>query len=126
MAHILVIDDDTELRGLLRNILERAGYEVHEATNGRIGLELQRQLNADLIITDIFMPEMDGTEFIMEIRDEFPYVEVIAMSGGGNVMGVDFLKLTENLGAFKAFHKPFQKHELLLTVRSILSKKAYS
>ncbi len=106
MARILVIDDDTQLRGLMRRILERAGHEVHEASNGRIGLELQRQINADLIITDIFMPEMEGTEFIMVIRAEFPHVEVIAMSGGGNVGDVDILELAKNLGAARAFHKP--------------------
>jgi len=126
MARILVIDDDIQLRGLLRSILERAGYEVYEAANGRIGLELQRQLNSDLIITDIFMPEMEGTELLMGLRDEFPQVEVIVMSGGGNVHDVDFLELAENLGAFKAFQKPFRKHDLLMTVRSILSKRVYS
>ena len=120
MARILVIDDDTQFRGLLRSILERAGYEVHEAGNGRIGLELQRQLNADLIITDIFMPEREGTELIMGVRDEFPHVEVIVLSGGGNVHNVDFLKLAENLGAFKAFQKPFRKQELLMAVENLL------
>ncbi len=121
MARILVIDDDTELRGLLRNILERAGYEVHEATNGRIGLELQRQLNTDLIITDIFMPEMEGPELIMSIKDEFPHVEVIAMSGGGNVMGVDFLGLAKNLGAARSFQKPIEKNKFLLAIDNLLN-----
>lgn len=121
MARILVIDDDDQFRGLLRRILERAGYEVHEAANGRIGLELQRQLNTDLIITDIFMPEMEGTEFIMAIRAEFPHVEVIAMSGGGNVMGVDFLGLAKNLGAARAFQKPIERNKLLTAINNLLN-----
>ena len=56
MAHILVIDDDSSIRTLLRRVLESAGHEVMEASNGRIGLDVQREAPADLIITDIFMP----------------------------------------------------------------------
>ena len=82
MVRILVIDDDNSIRNLLRRILETAGHEVIEASNGRIALDMQRQKPAELIITDIFMPEKEGTEFIMDMNEEFPAVKVIAMSGG--------------------------------------------
>ena len=120
MARILVIDDDSTLRALLRRFLEKAGHEVAEAANGRIALEMQRAKPADLIITDIFMPEKEGTEFIMDMSDEFPKVKVIAISGGGSIPDVDFLKLAKNLGALKTFKKPFSQQEILAAVEELL------
>ena len=121
MARILVIDDDTSLRKLLRRFLEKAGHDVVEAANGSIALDMQRENPAELISTDIFMPEKEGTEFIMDMSIEFPKVKVIAISGGGNVEDVDFLKLAKNLGALKTFQKPFKKKELLAAVEELLS-----
>lgn len=121
MARILIIDDDSSLRRLLRRFLENAGYEVADASNGRIALEMQRNNPADLIITDIFMPEKEGTEFIMDMSDEFPKVKVIAMSGGGNIADVDYLNLAQNLGALRTFQKPFSQRELLAAVEELLS-----
>jgi len=120
MARILVIDDDSSLRTLLKRFLEKAGYEVMEASNGSIALEMQRKTPADLIITDIFMPEKEGTEFIMDMSVEFPNVKVIAMSGGGNVANVDFLNLAKNLGALQTFQKPFNQKEILAAVKELL------
>jgi len=120
MAQILVIDDDDSLRTLLRRVLEGAGHEVFEASNGNIALEMQRENLVDLIITDIFMPEKEGTEFIMDMSEEFPQVKVIAMSGGGNVAEVDFLNLAKNLGALKTFQKPFKQADLLAAVEELL------
>ena len=120
MARILVIDDDANLRTLLRRFLERVGHEVDEAANGRIALDRQRQNPAELIITDIFMPEKEGTEFIMDISKEFPEVKVIAISGGGSIADVDFLKLAKNLGALRTFQKPFKQEEILLAVEELL------
>ena len=121
MAHILVIDDDSSIRTLLRRFLENAGHEVIEASNGRIALDMQREAPADLIITDIFMPEKEGTEFIMDMGDEFPTAKVIAISGGGNVEDVDFLDLAKNLGALKTFQKPFKQADLLAAVEELLN-----
>lgn len=120
MARILIIDDDDTLRTLLRRFLEKEGYEVMEASNGNIALEMQRENPAELIITDIFMPGKGGTEFIMDMSVEFPKVKVIAMSGGGNVADVDFLSLAENLGALKTFQKPFNQADILAAVRELL------
>jgi YesN/AraC family two-component response regulator len=82
MARILVIDDQEPIRSLLRIILEGAGHEVLEASNGRLGLELYRERSANLIITDIVMPEMDGLELLLELTRNFLNVKVIAISGG--------------------------------------------
>lgn len=121
MARILIIDDDSKIRSLIRRFLEKEGYEVAEAPNGSIALDMQRKNPADLIITDIFMPEKEGTEFIMDMSVEFPKVKVIAMSGGGNVADVDFLQLAQNLGALKTFQKPFDHKELVAAVKELLN-----
>ncbi len=115
MARILVIDDEQPICTLLRVALESAGHEVMEAHNGRKGLELYRQQPADLIITDILMPEMNGLDTILELIHEFLDVKVIAMSGGtdrGN-----FLNTAKLLGARQTLQKPFSMEKLLNAVR---------
>jgi len=67
MATILVIEDQAPLRTLLRTVLERAGHEVREAPNGRLGLAVYREKPADVVITDILMPEMNGLDMILEL-----------------------------------------------------------
>ena len=88
MARILVFDDDQEMRDAVRAILEEAGHEVEEAPDGEHGLHLFREQPSDIVITDIRMPAKTGNEAIMELRREFPYVKIIAMSGGGTVGAV--------------------------------------
>ena len=117
---ILVIDDDVKLRDLIRRFLESVGHEVLIAENGEVALEIQRQTPADLIITDIFMPQKEGTEIIMDLSVEFPKTKVIAMSGGGSVTNVDYLQLAENLGALKTFQKPFKLDDLMAAVDELL------
>lgn len=121
MASILVIDDELHIRGLLRKMLEREGYEVIEAPNGRVGSRVYRESPTDLIITDIIMPEKEGIETKMELRRDFPGVKIIAMSGGGTSMaGTDCLHLAKVLGARETLSKPLNMKELLLAVRNVL------
>ena len=79
MPTILIIDDEELVRVLLRSALEEAGYEVTEATNGRQGLELYRNKQTDLVITDILMPELNGLDMLLELTREFLYAKVIAI-----------------------------------------------
>ena len=120
MKRIIVIDDDVEILKLLQHFLEGAGYETFVALNGNIGLEIQRETPVDLIITDIFMPEKQGTGLLMEVRKEFPQTKVIVMSGGGASEHVDYLELASLLGAIEVFQKPLDLQELLNTVKSII------
>jgi len=115
MATILVIDDQEPIRVLLRQVLEGAGYEVLEASNGRRGLEVYRERSADLIITDIVMPEMDGLELLLELTRSFLNVKVIAMSG--SLASEGSLNVAKLLGARQTFQKPLEMGELLSAVR---------
>jgi len=115
MARILVIDDDELIRSLLRMTLEGAGHEVLEASNGRLGLELYREKSADLIITDIAMPEMNGLEMMLDLTKNFLNAKVIAMSGVLESEGQ--LKVARLLGARQTFQKPFDMGKLLGAIR---------
>lgn len=119
MATILVIDDQEPIRSLLRDALEGDGHEVLEASNGRLGLELYREQSADLLITDIVMPEMSGLEMMLELTRSFPNVKVIAMSGGLEREGG--LNAAKLLGARQTFQKPLDIGELLDAVRDDLA-----
>jgi len=121
MARILIIDDEEQFRQMLRQMLEHAGYEVIEAADGEQGEQLYRQQPTDLIITDIFMPEKEGIETIIEMKHEFPDVKIIAMSGGGRNNGLRYLKHAEHLGADRIFEKPFGRQELLSAIAEILN-----
>jgi two-component system, response regulator, stage 0 sporulation protein F len=114
MATILVIDDQDAVRTLLRTVLERAGHEVTEAPNGRLGLAAYRARPADLVITDILMPEMNGLDMILELTRAFLNAKVIAISGAPDTQNaLDAAKL---LGARHTLHKPFSLDALLKIV----------
>ena len=115
MATILIIDDEATIRVFLRTALEAAGYEVTEAVNGRVGLALYRHQPADLVITDILMPELNGLDMLIELTREFLHAKVIAISGArGEENVLDVAKL---LGARQSFQKPFSLPQLLDAVR---------
>jgi len=121
MARILIIDDENEIRGLYRRILESAGHEVTEAGDGDEGIRLYREMRHDLVITDIIMPEKEGIETIMDLCRDFPDTKIIAISGGGQAMpGSTCLNLAKRLGAASTLAKPFSKQELLEAVEAVL------
>ena len=119
MARILVIDDQEPIRALLRIALEGAGHEVLEAANGRLGLELYREQSADLIITDLVMPEMNGLEMMLDLTRNFLNVKIIAISGGLASEGP--LSAAKLLGARQTFQKPFDMEHLLSAVQDDLA-----
>jgi DNA-binding NtrC family response regulator len=120
MAQILIIDDDDHARAVLRQALERAGHSVLEAADGREGLRVYCVSPAEIVITDILMPEQNGLETIMALRKEFPDVKIIAITGGGKTGRMDFLYVAERLGALYTFHKPFELRELMDAVHELL------
>ncbi|MGE0644875.1 MAG: response regulator [Nitrospira sp.] len=119
MPSVLVVDDQDQVRQLIRETLESAGYEVDEARNGKEGLDRYRAKSADLVIMDILMPDQDGLEAIMMLRREFPDSRVIAMTGGSEMIGiVNVLDVAKMLGARQILHKPFELNVLLERVAS--------
>jgi CheY-like chemotaxis protein len=120
---ILVIDDEDLIREVVKEMLEAEGYAVSTAANGKEGLRLYRKELPDLIITDIFMPEMEGIETIRELRSVTRDVRIIAISGGGERGMISFLAYAKRFGAIKTLEKPFLREELITTVREVLAEK---
>ena len=117
---MLVVDDDAGIRNFLRMLLELEGYEVATVGNGIEALDAQRKNPAAIVVTDIFMPDGEGMETIVQLREEFPQVRIIVMSGGGAYRGADYLKLARELGAVRALKKPFPPQELLDAMREVV------
>lgn len=122
MSRILIIDDEAMIRDLLVKILEREGYETVTASGGKDGIKIHRENPADLIITDLIMPEKAGIETIMELRRDFQDVKIIAMSGGGKIDSETYLQIAKTMGAIETIAKPFDLRELLKTVQELLEQ----
>ncbi|MCB2180433.1 MAG: response regulator [Desulfobulbaceae bacterium] len=120
MANILIIDDEEQIRNLLKRVFGKLGHTVVTAENGSVGLKILHQEVFDLVVTDIFMPEKEGMETIMEIKRDFPSVKIIAMSGGDR-SGIDFLPMTKALGASNCISKPFSNEEIVKLFESVLA-----
>mgnify|MGYP002063671442 CR=1 FL=1 len=103
-----------------KRLLEAAGYGVQEAANGEEALRLQHDAPADLIITDILMPEKEGLETIRDLRRDYPEIKIIAMSGGARMGPEAYLQLAESLGAERCFTKPIPREELIATIHSLV------
>ncbi|HHL35368.1 MAG TPA: response regulator [Desulfobulbaceae bacterium] len=117
---ILVIDDDEQMRVLLRQVMEWSGFTVDDAENGRKGMQIQRRQPADLVITDLIMPEQEGLETISLLKKEFPAVKIVAISGGGRIGPEAYLPAARELGADLVFSKPFDVKEFVAAVRGLL------
>lgn len=120
MKSILLIDDDEALREALRVALERSGYSVVVAGDGKEGLKLYRRLRPDLVLTDIVMDGQEGIETIKTLRRESPLVKIIAMSGGGSMRDSTYLEAAKCLGAQQTLDKPFELQQLLTAIRDVL------
>ena len=120
MARIVIMDDDVQVLDMLSQTLEQEGYEVVEAANGKEGVRLYREDPADLIITDLIMPEKEGIETIVELKRDFPDVKIIAISGGGQLDPEEYLLMAKKLGAECTFAKPVKREELLKAVSELI------
>lgn len=110
MASILIIEDDTPIRTLLRHILEEDGHQISEACDGQAGLTRYRQAPTDLVITDILMPERDGMEVTLALTQEFLDARVIAITGATGDQ--NFLNIARLFGARRVIQKPFTVAEI--------------
>lgn len=117
---VLVVDDNPDIRGFIVELLEAAGYEVAAVDNGDEALSQLRRAPADVVVTDLFMPERDGIETIDAVRREFPRIGVVAISGDRQTPGdtTRYLDVARVAGADSALRKPFTADDLLDAVRS--------
>ena len=123
MARILLVDDDRQIRDMLKLTLERSGHEVVEAENGFQAVEKYDPQAIDLVITDIVMPEKEGIETIMDLRNLNPVVRIIAISGGGRINPDDYLSWARRLGVNYTFTKPVKRDELLEAIDQLMGSE---
>ncbi len=130
MARVLIIDDDRQIRTLMRQVLARAGHEVSEAENGDLGLAAFVAAPADLAVIDIYMPERNGWETIRALEREAPGLPLVIVSGGGALErvdrgGVGTLDAIRGLAPFRVLRKPFTPDTLVAAVDDLLHTAAH-
>jgi CheY-like chemotaxis protein len=119
MPDVLIADDDAGLRQTLKLALEAAGYRVRVAADGAEAFSLQLEKPADVLITDIFMPESDGFEAIDRFRQRYPATKIIAMSGDARRAKLEYLPVAALIGVDATLKKPFRMQQLLQALRSL-------
>jgi len=119
MSTILIVDDDFEWRMLIHRLLQKSGYEVLEAENGKNALKVLENSAIDLVLTDILMPIMDGVELIRELAQRHPGLPVIAMTSN---IEMPYLNIAMKLGAMNCLQKPFNRNQLLEMINEALGK----
>jgi len=126
MPGILIVEDDKELREMLKISLIRHKYTVLEAADGKEAITHFKPSITDLVITDLIMPDEDGLKVIMRLREIKPSLRVIAISGGGKAGPGSYLNLAKALGANAVFSKPFSVNELIAKIEMLLSDEQLS
>lgn len=119
MARILIVDDEVTFRTVAAAALTKSGHSVLEAEDGRTALALLGAHPVDLIITDVLMPEQDGLELIMKVRESQNPVPIIAITGHPAKAAL-YLKIAQALGAQRVLAKPFSMEDLLAATSELL------
>ncbi|HTT67537.1 MAG TPA: response regulator [Gemmatimonadales bacterium] len=120
MAHVLVVDDDADVRAVVHKGIARLGHQVWDVADGAEALELLKTTPFDLIISDVYMADMDGMELLVRIRQLELGVPVIVISGGGFKSREEVLKMAAACGAVATLDKPFSLEQLRDTVEPFL------
>jgi CheY-like chemotaxis protein len=120
MPNILIVDDEPSMRKMVRRVLEDAGHAVFEAADGVEADALTMTTPVDLVITDVIMPNRDGVETLIRLRESNPGIKVIVMTGGGRSRNLDLLSVAQQVGAAGTLAKPFRKSQLLAAVGDCL------
>jgi two-component system, chemotaxis family, chemotaxis protein CheY len=124
MARVLVIDDDEIVKRMTVQLLLENGLEADGAHDGNCGLNLLASKPFDLVVTDLFMPEKEGIETIISIRNKNKSLPIIAISEGGRMDSELYLRIARYLGADYAFKKPLDRHQFLTAIEECLSRRA--
>jgi CheY-like chemotaxis protein len=126
MPGVLIVEDDKELREMLKMSLLRSGFTVLEAGNGKEAITHFKPALTDLVVTDLIMPEEDGLKVVIKLRELKPSIKIIAISGGGKVGPGSYLNLAKALGADAIYSKPFSINELTAKIEQLLDNEQHS
>ncbi|WP_374370626.1 response regulator [Dongia sp.] len=116
MKKVIVIDDNAAIGLMVTRMLDGSAYRCTALTSGVNLIDHLLAEPVDLLITDILMPNVEGMEIIMSVRNTFPDLPIVAMSGGGHAVGKDVLLSAQHLGARAVLAKPFTRAELLAAI----------
>ena len=121
MKSILIVDDESGIRMVMREILENVGYSVLEASDGNDAIIQFEKHRPDLVVTDLLMPGKDGIETLFELRQINSKAKIIALSGGGRIRPENYLNCAMKLGAIATIEKPFTSEEFLMVINQTLA-----
>ena len=124
MTKVMVVEDNEFFKDMLSETLKAAGYVVVTADDGEEALNLLPQENPVIVITDIIMPKVTGISLIKQIRQKYPTIKMIAISGGWRGGMSDYLKTTQDEGVAYTFAKPIDMDELLAAVKKLAENSA--
>ncbi|WP_282607726.1 response regulator transcription factor [Pelagibius sp. Alg239-R121] len=120
MATILLIDDMNGVRSSLTTVLTTAGHQVVEAADGEVGLQKAGEQSFDLVITDIIMPKVDGSEVILALKTRSQTLPILAISGGGATVNAEKALMLARSTADAVLSKPFSRGDLLQAVDELV------
>ncbi len=117
---VLVVDDESTMRNLIRAMLETTGYQVIEASGGGDALAMCEQHSVDIIITDLVMGGLNGIDLILALKKMHSVIPIVAISGGGGISGrFDYLEISALIGANSVLKKPFDKTQLIPVLETL-------
>jgi CheY-like chemotaxis protein len=120
MAGILIVEDDNDMREMLKTTLVRRKYSIQEASNGMEAITKFKPAMTDLVITDLIMPDEDGLKVIMRLKEMKPDIKIVAISGGGKAGPANYLSLARALGADVVLPKPFSINDLISKIEFLI------
>jgi CheY-like chemotaxis protein len=123
MPGVLIVEDDKELRQMLKMMLQRRNFTVLEAENGKSAITHFKPLLTDVVVTDLIMPEEDGLKVVIKLKELKPSLKVIAISGGGKAGPGGYLNLAKALGADAVYSKPFSLNDLVEKIEQLLNSE---
>ena len=124
MTHrICLIDDDPIVRDALSLGLSDAGFDVRVAPGAAAALDMIGRDPVDAVVTDMKMPGFDGGALIAALRERWPHLPVVAMSGGGEIGGKGVVEIARDQGADVCLVKPFRARDIAQALEEVLSKK---
>jgi DNA-binding response OmpR family regulator len=116
---IHLVDDNPDMLASLKLILQRRGFQVQVFLHAAECMRAQVNQPADVLITDLFMPDIDGLQVIQEFRSRWPQTRIIAILGGGVTIGGDYLSVAADIGADLTLRKPFDPEALLAALATL-------